>query len=370
MGGYEDYEGLDVRGKIVLTGMTWAPPRPEKARIAHEKGAKALIIMNWGPVDNPVIQMGGVKSQWGNPTPESYQTIPLIPVISITRGAGEYLRELIDRTEVRVWLRAEATREWVSASQPVGFLKAEVETDEFILVGSHMEAWGKTAVCNSSGNSLTLELARVLAAHRRELRRNVVFAFWDGHEVAEAAGSTWFVDSRWESLSQNCLAYLNVDNPGIRGTSIPGLTGVAEMREFLQGLVRRQWDREATWSTAYKGGDSSFFGVGVPYVGFYTRYTEEELKRLNYASLSPTLHSEGDTIDKLDQDLFKRHLDLYGSLVLSLTNTPRIPYDFVPVAEGIKRPWPRWKRKAGTRRPCPGRGSGDGPGSSDGWPKR
>lgn len=82
-----------MNDKIVLTDMTWAPPRPEKARIALEKKAKALIIMNWGTADNPVIQMGTIKSVWGNSTPESFKRIPQIPVMSITRAAGEYLAD-------------------------------------------------------------------------------------------------------------------------------------------------------------------------------------------------------------------------------------------------------------------------------------
>jgi hypothetical protein len=205
-GGYDDYEALDVRGKIVLADMTWAPPRPEKARIALEHGAKALIILNWGTPDNPTIQRGAIKGVWGNPTPESFQRIPRIPSINVTKAAGEYLKDLCAKGRVEVWFRADATQEWVLANQPVGMLRASEETDEFVLVGSHLEGWGKTAICNSSGNSMSMELARVLAQHRDKLRRNVIFTYWDGHEIAEAAGSTYFVDTNWDELSKHCVA--------------------------------------------------------------------------------------------------------------------------------------------------------------------
>lgn len=336
VGSYEDYEGRDVRGKIGLVDMTWAPPRPEKARIAHERGLKGLIIMNWGSLDNPVIQMGGTKSQWGNPTPETFKAIPQIPVISVTRAAGQYLKNLCMRGKVRVWFRAEATREWVEANQPVGILRGRGETDEFILVGGHLEAWGKTAICNSSGNALTLELARVFAKHADELQRDIVFAFWDGHEVAEAAGSTWFVDTNWDLLTQGCVAYINIDNPGIRGTSVPGVTSQTELKSFLMRLIKEWWEEEGEWHDAYKGGDASFFGVGVPYISFYTRFTPEKLKELNYASLSPWLHSEADTLDKIDRDLYAKHLGFFGLLVARLCNLPVPPYDFVPVAEKLE----------------------------------
>jgi hypothetical protein len=93
-GGTDDFERVDVRGKIVLADMTWAPPRPEKARIAVEHGAKGIIILNWGTVDNPTIQRAAIKGVWGNPTPETFRQIPKIPAINITKAAGEYLKAL------------------------------------------------------------------------------------------------------------------------------------------------------------------------------------------------------------------------------------------------------------------------------------
>lgn len=335
-GGYEDYEGMEVKDKILLTDMTWSPPRPEKARIAFEKEAKALIIMNWGTSDNPVIQMGAVKSVWGNPTPESFKRIPQIPVISITRASGEYLKELCFKGKVKVWLHAEATREWVLSNQPVGLLKVEGNTKEFILVGSHLEAWGKTAICNSSGNALTLELARALAKHRRKLRRSIIFAFWDGHEIAEAAGSTHFVDTHWDILSKHCVAYVNIDNPGIVGTSVPNSRGTPEVREFQMEITKDFWGEEGEWNLAYKGGDESFLGVGVPYIGFATGYTPEELKRLNYASLSPWLHSEADTADKIDKKLFEKHLYYFSRLIFQLSNSEIVPYNLKNLAGVLK----------------------------------
>jgi hypothetical protein len=332
-GGYEDYDGLDVRGTIVLADMTWAPPRPEKARIALEHGAKALVILNWGTPDNPTIQRGAIKGVWGNPTPESFQQIPRIPAINVTKAAGEYLKDLCANGRVEVWFRADASQEWVLANQPVGVLRASEETDEFVLVGSHLEGWGKTAICNSSGNSMSMELARVLAQHRDKLKRNVIFTYWDGHEISEAAGSTYFVDANWDKLTKHCVAYVDIDNPGITGTSVPNSRSAPEIKDFLLQIVDEVWGNEGTWKMPYKGGDQSFFGVGVPYISFATGYTPEELERLNWAFLSPWLHTEADTLDKVDRELYNRHLQFFATLVLRLCNSEPVPYDLSqPVA--------------------------------------
>jgi hypothetical protein len=332
-GGHQDYDDLDVRDRLVLADMTWAPPRPEKARIALEHGAKALIILNWGTPDNPTIQRGAIKGVWGNPTPESFQRIPRIPAINVTKAAGEYLKGLCAQGSVRVWMRADASQEWVLANQPVGVLRAAEETDEFVLVGSHLEGWGKTAICNSSGNALSMELARALALNRDRLKRNVIFAFWDGHEISEAAGSTHFVDTHWDKLSRYCIAYVDIDNPGIAGTSIPNARSAPEIKGFVLDIVDEVWGDRGTWKMPYKGGDQSFFGVGVPYVSFATGYTPEELERLNWAFLSPWLHTEADTLDKVDRELYDRHLRFFATLVLRLCNSVSLPYDLSqPVA--------------------------------------
>ncbi|MFB0517702.1 MAG: M28 family peptidase [Acidobacteriota bacterium] len=267
-GGHEDYESLQVKDKIILVDMTWAPPRPEKARIALEHGAKALVIMNWGTSDNPVIQMGAIKSVWGNPTPESFKQIPQIPVISITRASGEYLKELCSKGMVKVWLRAEATREWVLANQPIGMLYGKERPEEFVLVGGHLEAWGKTAICNSSGNSQMIELARVLAKHKNKLKRSIVFGFWDGHEIAEAAGSTYYVDTNWDNLAKNCIAYVNIDNPGIVGTSIPKSSVCPRSGNFKRAWLRMSGTSRATGVWLTKAGMNPFWEWECPISAF------------------------------------------------------------------------------------------------------
>jgi hypothetical protein len=107
------------------------------------------------------------------------------------------------------------------------------------------------------------------------------------------------------------------------------------MKEFLQEMVKEMWGTNGQWHAAYKGGDESFFGVGVPYVFFYTRYTPEKLEELNNASLSPWLHSESDTLDKIDRYLFEKHLCFYGDLVVRLSNLAVLPYNLADLADEL-----------------------------------
>ena len=243
-GTYEDYEGKDVTDKIILTDMNWSPGRPEKARIAWEMGAKALIIMNWGKAEDDLIQMGAVKAQWGNPTPDTEKDIVDLTVISISRGNGEYLADLCEKGTVKVHLTAEATREWITADQPIGRVSGGKSNGQYVLVGSHVDAWGKSAICNASGNALNLELARLFQKHRDQLHRDIVFVFWDGHEIAEGGGSTWYADNYWQDMNENCIAYINIDNLAIRGTTVPGVEGQPELKAYLTEAIKKIWGQE------------------------------------------------------------------------------------------------------------------------------
>ena len=347
-GAYEDYEGKDVTGKIVLTDMNWSPGRPEMARIAWEMGAKALIIMNWGKAEDGLIQMGAVKAQWGNPTPDTEKDIVDLTVISISRADGEYLAGLCEKGEVSVHLTAEATREWITADQPIGRVYGGKSSGQYVLVGSHVDAWGKSAICNASGNALNLELARLFQKHKDELNRDVVFVFWDGHEIAEGGGSAWYADNYWKDMNENCLAYINIDNLAIKGTTIPGVEGQPELKDYLTGAIKEIWGQEGEWHRAYKGGgDSSFFGVGVPYCSFATEYTEEKLVELNYAFYSPWLHSDSDTIDKLDRDLLLGHGKYFAYIIEGMVNADRVLYDLKALADDTREQWSQIKVLSG-----------------------
>lgn len=351
-GTYEDYEGKDVEGKIVLTDMNWSPGRPEKARIAWEMGAKALIIMNWGKADSDLIQMGAVKTQWGNPTPESDKEIVDLTVISISRKDGEYLKELCQKGTVKAWLKADATREWITASQPIGRVCGGKSNGQYVLVGSHVDAWGKSAICNASGNAMNLEIARICKKYEAELDRDVVFCFWDGHEIAECGGSTWYADQYWQEMNENCIAYINIDNLAIKGTTVPGVEGLPELKAMLTDAIKEIWGVEGVWHHAYKGGgDSSFFGIGVPYISFATEYTDEMLEELNYAFYSPWLHSDSDTLDKLDRDLLEGHAKYIIYILEKMVSGETVPYDLPALAEDVKSQWEQIKSMAGKAAP-------------------
>lgn len=186
-GGEEDYVGKDVAGKAVLVEVSYAPATPEKAMLASEHHAAAMICMNWGTAEHELICNRGLKAVWGNPTPESFGKIPQIVGISITRKDGEYLKELcLSGEKVVLHMDVQSQREWQTLPQPMGILRGTEEPEKFLLVSAHLDAWCPGVTCNATGDGTMLEMMRVFGQFRDKIKRSIYFIYWNGHEIAEA----------------------------------------------------------------------------------------------------------------------------------------------------------------------------------------
>lgn len=334
-GSFEDYEGKDVTGKMVLVEVSYAPATPEKARIAYLKGASGIICMNWGG-DEPVICNRALKAIWGNPTRETFKNIPQLVGISITRRAGEHLVKLCSENDkVIVQVKAKATRHWDKLVQPMGILEGAERPEEFVLIGSHIDAWQPGVTCNATGNSVALELARVFAKYRKNLRRSIYLTFWNGHEIAEAAGSTWLVDNYWDKLRAGCVGYVNIDSPGMLGASVYTASVSRELADSIGEIILEKTNGRGSVKYLAKIGDQSFFGLGVPAIAGRVNFDEETIKKTHGATLGWYNHTLEDTADKVSVENLKQDLTIDCSIIINLLNTPVIQYDFETTIKDI-----------------------------------
>ena len=325
-GGESDYEGKDVAGKIVLAELSYAPPRPEKTRIASVHGAIGLILINWGDDDNPSIPMGTIKSVWGNPTVDNLAQMPNLPAIGISRVEGIKVRELVERKTVQARIVADADRLWRTLHQPVGMLG--VDAPHFILIGDHMDSWGGGATDNASGNAVTLEVARILAEHRDELRRDVWIAFWQAHENGIMEGSTWFVDRYWDQITRGLTGYLNIDSPGMKYAEKYSATLSPELWTLHNEAMNAALGYATEPHRLAKTGDQSFFGTGTPAISGRSSFPEELVKRWHGGVLGPWYQSADDTMNVADRDVLAQDLKMTLAYAWELATRPVLPYDF------------------------------------------
>lgn len=331
-GGEEDYVGKDVAGKIVVTVISYSPPRPEKVRLAQAHGAAGIIMHNFTAGNADLLPEGTCKPMWGNPTDEDIHKMPQIPAVGIRYSDGEWIQQQLQKGPVRIRLQAQAARLWRKLMLPVAYLEGKTEPDRFTVFGGHYDSWSKGATDNASGSACTLEMARVLSQHRNSLHRSVMFTFWPGHEQGIMEGSTWFVDTFWSRLKADCLAYLNVDSTGMAETGPFLTTASPVLADFSRRIVREMLGQDHDPLPVAKTGDQSFFGVGVPSV-YGRQYPDEEtLKRWGGVSLGWWWHSSADTEDKVDPKRLGDALRAYAGFIDGLSNSPVIPYRFAALA--------------------------------------
>ncbi len=339
-GAIKDFEGKDVRGKIILTELSYSPARHEKQRIAAQRGAIGAVMMNWGGPENAAVPFGSVKPVWGNPTPDNYKTeMAAMPCIGIARVAGLKLKEMCEKGPVRVWFRTHVRNGWHPVQITVAELPAlqSPEPGDFIMVGGHQDSWpGEAATDNAAGSAIKIELARVFKRHQRELRRGLLFGFWTAHETGTMAGSAWFADRYWDKLRDHACAYLQIDQPSCAGTTTWHTTSNAELKAFHQREEKALLGaRHVSWKRVAKSGDASFIGVGIPMFQGEGAFTDEELKASALATRGWWHHSIECTIDKLDWKFMEEHMRVYAAYLWELCTTPVLPFTYAPVAKQV-----------------------------------
>lgn len=336
-GALADYEGRDVRGSAVLTEISSGPSRPEKARIAADHGAAAVIFVTWGHAEYDTIPSGAIKCAWGNPTRATMSDIPGIAAMGITRAAGDDLVRMLAAGPVTARVVAQATRDWGPLTQPWARLRAPNNpSGDFLLVGGHYDAWYPGMTDNAAGNALMLELARVMGTRADVLTRDIVFAFWNGHEIGDYEGSTWFADRYWDDLDAHCIAYLNVDSIGFAHSDFYLADSTPELTPFHQGIERRVLGVETAHRHLGRDNEHPFFGLGLPALEGRFHFSEEQIAEWGGARGSWWWHGPDDTLDKVDPDRFRAHARVYASYVWELCTATVLPFDYRVSADHIR----------------------------------
>lgn len=335
----ESYAGRDVRGAAVLTEIAAGPSRPEKAWIAARHGASVIIFINWGLPEFDTIPCGAIKCVWGNPTRATMADIPQIAALGISRASGDRLIELLgqSRDPVRARVIAQATRDWGPLTQPWARLRAPNNASgQFLIVGGHHDAWKPGMTDNGAGNALKLELARVFAHHRDALARDIVFTFWNGHEIGDYEGSTWFVDRYWDDIDSHAVAYFNVDSVGFAHTSFFLGDSTPELQRFHQDVERNVLGTQTGHRHLTRDNEHPFFGIGLPALEGRFHFAPEQVEAWGGARGGWWWHSTADTLDKIDHDRYRDTMRVYGRYILEMCTAPVLPMEFGGYAERIR----------------------------------
>ena len=402
----EDFEhlrrqGVDVEGKIVLAryGGNF---RGYKAKFAEEAGAAGLLIysdpadggytqgleypegrqlndstvqrgsilaLSWRgdaltPFEPALPRDGASQVQRKDPSEVALPGIPVTPLPH--RSAQRILSQMTGPAVPRDWqgglalpyrieggpdltvrVAVHQPKDLIRIENVIGVVRGRELPEEWVIFGSHYDAWGYGALDPNGGTAMLLTLADALGelvrkGHRP--RRSILIAHWDAEEFGVIGSGEW-VEQMSRELDAKTVAYINADGavtgPRFSASSSPSLKAV--IRETTKSLrLPDGTSIHDNWTGMDGGEPFGDLGGGSDHVGFYCHLGIPSAM-VGFSGPAPVYHSNYDNLA-----WFERFADpdwtvgttltqLDGILALRLANANLLPYDFSSLAEDASR---------------------------------
>lgn len=330
----ETVDDADVEGKIAFTA---GLPTPEPVTLLEAAGAEAVIYQSPNP--DHLHEMI-VTPVWGTPGLDDEEAIPDLPVVEITRKAGDWLLDRCDEGPVEATVTTEVTTELTTLPCPVGRIEG-TESERYMVVGNHVDSWYEGITDNATAMAATLELARVFA--QDPPARGVVFGFWPAHSTGRYAGSAWWADQKWLDLRENGVAYYHLDLNGLRGADGLWRQEMAELADEHVDVLETAGDLPLL-----EGGEAGFLGNDRP-----ARNSDQSFWGAGLASLLSGArlepggdggpvgggwwwHTPEDTRDKVDFDVLAEETRIAVALASRICNSPVLPHDYRATVSDVR----------------------------------
>jgi len=351
---YDDYRGLDVRGKVVLI-LRYEPNENDptsvfagarhtshayfatKARNARAHGAIGMLLFTTPLAHGPEEDLRAAAAYRLHPGElekagtEEGATFIALQVSQgfadmLARAAGATIRELqaaVDRgtspaelgvrgLSITAAVARAGSPEPVRARDVVGYLRG-ARADRLVLVGAHHDHIGAFAPAgagdtiyngaddNASGVAGVLELARAFGRRRAKPAQSLVFATFSGEEEY-LLGSAALIESGL--IAPSTISFmLNLDmigrNPGGE-LQVFGTSGAADLRTVVE-KANEPLELRLAFPTqlgdSLDSDQSVFRKAGVPSLFFHT-------------GLHDDYHGLDDEADRLDYEHMRRVVEL------------------------------------------------------------
>jgi hypothetical protein len=322
--GYDDYAGLDVKGKVVLVLRYEPPPKNNdsifrrgprysqhatfnsKINNARSHGAVGLILVDLSSTEQGTAELVPVARSLGR-NPSSFVAVQITKQIAEpwfqSRGISlQELRQKIDREERPAsallpgsHVAVEVTLEKIDAAAQnvVGFLPASNPgTKESIVIGAHYDHLGlgyfgsepgqegkihNGADDNASGVAVLLRVARTLSERPERLERNIVFVAFTAEELGLHGSRHYAAHPLFPSEATKAM--INLDMVGrMRKNQLTlfGLETAEELRSLVSAAAQGLGIETLPAARGVGRSDhASFYDKNIPVLHVYTGSHED-----------------------------------------------------------------------------------------------
>ncbi len=390
----DDYAGLDVKGKIVLV-FSGTPDQGNphsqfarfndvrvKAKIAHDKGAKALLVISGETKleDDREAQLKFDQTAGDTAIPAAVIARPIGALllgdkseeelkkdeqfIALRKDAGEIRLSLSARPKASAELKIDLNKKQAEAYNVIGVLEGTDPQlkNEAIVIGAHYDHLGHGGTSslspnsteihhgaddNASGVAAVLELARRFAAEKKNKRTLIFIAF--GGEEEGLLGSKFYVNNPVFPLG-NTVAMVNMDMVGRLKDDKLTIGGTGTAGEWKNLIEAKNINPEAIIPVAQATGTpphiktsipplnkfnlslnedgfgpsdhSSFYGKQIPVLFFFTGSHED-------------YHKPSDTADKINYEGESKIIFFIADIIRSIDQNPAKPTYAVAKSSGM-----------------------------------
>lgn len=323
----ENYEGLNVRGKLVLA--YWNPDYSWLNMIAHEatiRGAKGLILFH--PVNGSYAQHSNALHSF-----DGLYSSDLIPIIVISKESAQEILSMLERGPVRAKMVNLAEVKEGTGWNTIGYIPGR-RTDELILVAAHHDAWFYGAMDDTAAVAVVLTLAKAIKESGYVPERTLVFMTHTAEEYGSVdayydwlTGAWWRITEAHPEWQMKAVAYLNVEAMAMKGAEF-GVDVVPELFKFVSGIINESkemlpygWKYGEVWSWTEAW---PYAAAGVPSVN--TGTISDWYRKNIY-------HTQFDSIDVIDWDYLSNIIKVHAKMLVRLDRSPILPYDFTARAD-------------------------------------
>lgn len=329
-GSEADFAGRDLRGRILLMeGMA----TPATAQRATRAGAAGHLHIS----HHEHIHEMCISPVWGSPGASTLADMPATVVCSVNNADGGAIRDaLAAGAHPVVTLKAEVDTGW----RKTPILVADLDgpggaADPFVLLSGHHDTWYFGVMDNGSANAGMMEVARLCALRRAEMKRGLRVCFWSGHSHGRYSGSAWYADAHWDELDRRCAAHVNVDSlGGVGATVLSNTASMAELHHLAAEAVTQQTNQPYKGKRKNRSSDDSFVGIGIP--SMFGSISEQAAKHeAARNALGWWWHTPHDLIDKVDEANQVRDARVLGQAVWRLLGDTILPLDHAAMAQTL-----------------------------------
>ena len=338
-GTMQDYEGQDVKGKIVLIDIDqredWWITYPMLEANLH--GATAIIAANVGGYAQISGDALNCQDLCGPVT---------IPTLSISRNDSIELQDKISKGKVIANLKVDNDVEIGNGVtyNVTGMIKGK-SSDHQIIVGGHYDVHFTGFQDDNCAVGLVLAMAKAFKDSNYEPENDIVFCLHGAEEWGATYSMYDWTVGAWEMINHvhpewvgKTLAFINFELPAYEFDKYTSTYSAPEMYSLISYFANEcklSPDPEGCfedgiltdgYQTYTYSDDFSYYAAGVPSTvnGFILQKDMETV----FPFYVDIYHSQYDTPDTYNEKVMKFNLSYYGALAMYIDQNPALYLDF------------------------------------------